>query len=132
MDKNIRANMRVLYKQGNSNWMVGTIAIGNAEINNTGLYIPIIPEGKTSDEEIHYAEINQIFLDAFKIDEYIKEYKEYFMTKEEYLEFCAGDDFDRRLEQAYVSDGEYGYYPVSRYTKSWLEKQPFDYIIRSM
>ena len=53
-----------------------------------------------------------------------------FCAKEEYIELIESEDFDRQSESAYVSDGEYGYYPVSKFTKNWLEKQPFDYIIR--
>jgi len=131
MDFNIRAGMRVLYKQGNSNWMIGTIHNGNAEINKQGLWIPIVPIGTTWEDEIHYSEINQIFWDAFKLDDWIKDYPKYFMSKEDYIKFIESDEFDKRLENACVSDGEYGYYPVSKYSRQWLEKQPFDYIIRS-
>ena len=129
MELNIRAGMRVLYKNGNSNWMIGNIVIGSAEVNHIGLYLPIKP--KDNDEEIHYAEINQIFFDAFKLEDWIKDYPKYFMTKEDYIKFIESDEFDKRLENACVSDGEYGYYPVSKYSKAWIEKQPFDYIIRS-
>ena len=128
MDFNIRAHMRVLYKQGNSNWMIGTIALGSAEINNLGLYLPIKP--KDTEDEIHYAEINQIFFDAFKLDDWIKDYPKYFMTKKDYIKFIESEDFDKRIENAYVSDGEYSYYPVSKYNKKWIEKQPFEYIVR--
>jgi len=122
MERNIHAGMRVLYKK-NGQWKVGTLQEGDAIIDDKGLALPIV------DEE-SYADFNDIFFDGFEIDEYIKDYKEYFMTKEEYIAFIQGDDFDRQLENAYVSDGEYGYYPVSRYTKNWIEKQPFDYIYR--
>jgi hypothetical protein len=131
MDFNIRAGMRILYKQGNSNWMVGTIHNGNAEINEQGLWIPIVPIGATWEDEIHYSEVNQIFWDAFKLDDWIKDYPKYFMSKEDYIKFIESDEFDKRLENACVSDGEYGYYPVSKYSRQWLEKQPFDYIVRS-
>ena len=130
MGLDIHAGMRVLYKQGNSNWMVGTIATGKAEINEVGLFIPIIPIGMTAEEEIHYAEINQMFLDSFPLNDIVKNYPEYFMTKEEYIKFIESDDFNKRLENAYVTDGEYYYYPVSKYSKTWIEKQPFDYIVR--
>ena len=40
------------------------------------------------------------------------------------------DDFERALEEAWVSDGEYYYYPVSTYTEKWIDKQPFTYIMR--
>ena len=131
MELNIRAGMRVLYKQGNSNWMTGTIHKGTAEINEQGLWIPIMPKDNTWEEEIHYAEINQIFWDAFPIDDWIKDYSQYFMTKEDYIKFIESEEFDKRLENACVSDGEYGYYPVSKYSRQWIEKQPFNYIIRS-
>lgn len=130
MEKNIHAGMRVLYKENNQ-WHVGETAVGIAHVALNGLFIPIIPIPQKDDEQVN-KEINEIFFDAFPIDEYIKDYKEYFMTKEEYIDFINGDDFDRQLENAYVSDGEYGYYPISRYTKNWIEKQPFDYVVRSI
>lgn len=128
MDFNIRAGMRVLYKQGNSNWMVGDIVQGNAEINEQGIWLPIIPKGKTADEEVHYAEINQIFLDAIPLDNWMKER---LIKKEDYIKIIDNDDFDKHLENAWVSDGEYYYYPISKYNEIWINKQPFDYVIRS-
>ena len=128
MELNIRAGMRVLYKQGNSNWMTGTIYNGTGEINEQGLWIPIIPLGATWEDEIHYAEINQIFLDATPLDNWMKER---LIPKNKYIEFINGEDFDKHLEQAWVSDGEYYYYPISKYNEIWINKQPFDYVIRS-
>lgn len=127
MELNICAGMRVLYKQGSSNWMVGDIMQGNAEINEQGIWLPIIPKGKTANEEIHYAEINQIFLDAMPLDNWMKER---LIPKNKYIEFINGEDFDKHLEQAWVSDGEYYYYPISKYNEIWINKQPFDYVIR--
>ena len=60
MDLNIRADMRVLYKQGNSNWKIGTIMSGDAKISQIGLFVPIIPIGTDSKEEVDWAEINQL------------------------------------------------------------------------
>ena len=128
MELNIHAGMRVLYKQGNSNWMVGDIMQGNAEINEQGIWLPIIPKGKTADEEIHYAEINQIFLDAIPLDNWMKER---LIKKEDYIKIIDSDDFDKHLENAWVSDGDYYYYPISKYNEIWINKQPFDYVIRS-
>lgn len=127
MEFNIRAGMRVLYKQGNSNWMVGTIMTGLAEINEQGLWIPIIPL-KSEEDEIHYAEINQIFLDAMPLDNWMKER---LIKKEDYIKIINSDDFDKHLENAWVSDGDYYYYPISKYNEIWINKQPFDYVIRS-
>ena len=41
-----------------------------------------------------------------------------------------GEDFDKNIEHAYVSDGEYYYYNVNKYSEQWLNKQPFDFIVR--
>lgn len=134
MDFNIRAGMRVLYKHNNQ-WEIGRIANGNARINEKGLYLFIIPKEflDLEDNEVpftHDAEINEIFFDAFPLEDWIKDYPKYFMTKEDYIKFIESDEFDKHLENACVSDGEYGYYPISKYTRAWIEKQPFDYVIR--
>lgn len=128
MDLNIRAGMRILYKQGNSNWMIGTILVGNAEVNHQGIFIPIVPKGKDKDEEVHYVEINQIYTDAKKLEDWMKDS---LLTKEEYINVLKSDDFHKSTEVAWVSDGEYYYYPVSKFNDTWINKQPFDYIIRN-
>lgn len=130
MALDIYAGKHILYKNGNSGWLVGTIKESNSlEVNEKGLWLQIIPEGLNN--EIHWAEINNIFLEAVPIDEWIKDYPEYYMTKEDYINFIETDEFERALENAYFTDGEYIYYPVSKYSKSWIEKQPFNYIVRS-
>jgi hypothetical protein len=126
MESNIRAGMRVLYKQGNSNWMIGTIMRGSAEINEQGLWIPILP--KDTNEEVHYAEISQIFFDATKLDNWMKDR---LIPKANYIEYIKGEDFDRHTESAWVSDGEYYYYPISKFNEIWINKQPFNFVIRS-
>ena len=134
MALDFHAGKRVLYKNGGSSWLVGEIQEGNAEITPLGLFIPIIPKeyiGEKEPQEVHWAEVNQIFLDAVKLDESIKDYKNYYMSKEDYLQFIESDDFHRSIENAYFTDGEYIYYPVSKYSKSWIERQPFNYIVRN-
>lgn len=136
MEFDIRAGKRVLYKDNNSGWMVGIINNGKANVNEQGIWVPVIPRcffGMDVEDipSIPNIEINNIFLDAVPVDDWIKGYKNYFMTKEEYIAFIESDNFEKVLENAYVSDGEYMYYPVSRYTKNWIEKQPFEYIVRS-
>lgn len=126
MESNIRAGMRVLYKQGNSNWMTGTIMRGSAEINEQGLWIPILP--KDTNEEVHYAEISQIFFDATELDNWMKDR---LIPKADYIEYIKGEDFDRHTESAWVSDGEYYYYPISKFNEIWINKQPFNFVIRS-
>lgn len=131
MELNIRAGMRVLYKNGNSGWLIGTLQETKAaEVNEQGVWLPVVPKGMNAEEEIHWAEINNIFLEAFPLNDWVKDYPQYFMTKEDYIKFIESDDFDRQLENAWMSDGEYGYYPISKFSKNWIEKQPFDYIVR--
>jgi len=140
MELKIRAGMRVLYKYNNSNWLVGELSAGHAILNEDGLYLPIYsaedmeklhqPKFAWESPEAILISIHDIFWDAFPIEDWMRIYSEVLMTKEEYLKFIEKEDFDKRIEKAYVSDGEYGYYPVSKYTQTWLEKQPFDYIVR--
>lgn len=130
MKINIHAGQRVLYKNGNSGWLVGTIHEGNAEISPLGLFVPVIPLGEDQKKEIHWAEINDIYLEAEPVEEWMRTYG-YIMTKEEYMDFVESEDFERSTESSYVSDGEYYYYPVSKFTRNWLMKQPLNYIVRS-
>ena len=130
MALNIYAGKHILYKNGNSGWLVGTLQeTKSAEVNEQGVWLPVIP--KNTEDEVHWAEINNIFLEAFPLDDWVKDYPQYFMTKENYIILTEGEDFDRAREEAYFTDGEYVYYPVSKFSKSWIEKQPFEYVIRS-
>ena len=134
MEINIRAGERVLYKNGNSGWLVGVLKQGTAEVTPTGLYLPIIPKAymymEDDDDipEIHWAEVNNIFTDGVELEDWMKDC---LVTKEDYIKIVDSEDFERAIENAWVSDGEYYYYPVSKYTENWLMKQPFDYILRS-
>ena len=130
MKIDIHAGQQVAYKCGSSGWLTGNIYEGKAEITPTGLFIPIIPSNMNPEEQIDWAEINDIFFDTVQVEDWLKNYKEYFMTKEEYIQFIESEDFDKAHENAYVSDGNYIYYSVNKYTKNWIEKQPFDYIVR--
>ena len=139
----IRAGMRVLYKRSSGNWLIGEIKDGNAIINRSGILLPIYTEASMRtlksqkyilDDELQiiYVPISNVFFDAFSIEDNIKGYSDYFMTKEDYMNFVESDEFEKRGEVAYVSDGEYGYYPVSKFSRAWLEKQPFNYIVRNI
>lgn len=130
MALDIYAGKHVLYKNGNSGWLVGTLQETKAaEVNEQGVWLPVIP--KDVKDEIHWAEINNIFLEAFPLDDWVKDYPKYYMTKKEYIAFTENEDFERARETAYFTDGEYVYYPVSKFSKSWIEKQPFEYVVRS-
>ena len=128
MENKIHAGMRVLYKNGNSGWLIGTIPIGSAEINNFGIFIPVVPKGMTKDEEVHYAEINNIFTDAVEVEDWMKSL---LITKEDYIKLINNEDFHKSTEVAWFSDGEYYYYPVSKFSENWIMKQPFDYVLRN-
>lgn len=133
METKIRAGQRILYKDGNSGWLVGIVDRGNAEINEQGVWIPIIPLRFTHMERedipyIQYAEMNTIFTEGQPVDEWMKSA---LLTKKDYIKIIESEDFERALENAWVSDGEYYYYPVSTYTEKWINKQPFNYILRS-
>ena len=130
MELNIHAGMRVLYKKNGSNWLIGEMGGGNASITEHGLFLPIWSINK-EETDCTLININDIFFDAVKLDDWVKDYPQYYMTKEEYIKLTQEEDFDRQRENAYVTDGEYIYYPVSKFSKSWIEKQPFDYIVRS-
>lgn len=125
MELDIKAGKRVLYKVNNQ-WAPGTLLQGVGSLNEKGLFLPVEDNnGKVIDKEI-----NELFLDAIPIDESWKDYNDFFMAKEEYANFIESEDFIRNAEIAYVSDGEYYYYKVNKFTRNWLEKQPFDYIVR--
>jgi len=132
MELDIREGKRVLYKH-NGQWEVGELTEAhNTQLTNKGLYLSIIPKEFIGHDApyLHDAEINDIFLDATPVEDYWRDYKDIFMTKEDYLTFIESEDFVKASEQAYVSDGEYYYYPISKYTKNWIEKQPFEYVVR--
>lgn len=133
MEINIHSGQRVLYKNKNQ-WKVGILQQGNATINEKGLFLFIIPIEfiDMSENEIPYvhdAEIHDIFFDSWKVEPWMKEYGQ-LMTKEDYIDFIDSDDFDKKSERAYVSDGDYYYYAVNKFSATWLERQPFDYIVR--
>ena len=130
MALDIYAGKHVLYKNGNSGWLVGTLeATEKAEVNEQGVWLPVTP--KHIEDETQWAEINNLFLESIPLDDWVKDYPKYYMTKEDYIAFTDTEEFDRARENAYFTDGEYIYYPVSKYSKSWIEKQPFEYIVRS-
>ena len=53
------------------------------------------------------------------------------ITKEEYIGITQDEDFHRSTEVAWVSDGEYYYYPISKFNETWIMKQPFKYVLRN-
>jgi len=132
MELDIHEGKRVLYRH-NGQWNVGELTEAHmTKLTKDGLYLSIIPKESIGKEKpiLHDAEFNDLFLDAKPIEDYWRDYKDIFMTKEEYIKFIESENFVKTAEHAYVSDGEYYYYPISKYNKTWIEKQPFDYVVR--
>lgn len=140
MEINIHAGMRVLYKRNNNNWLVGEIHNGHAIVNENGVFLPVLtkeamkqthsPNYTWDEPDIVMINIKDIYFDVVPLEDWHKQYKEYFMTKEEYIKFMESEDFDKHNENAYVSDGEYCYYRINKFNEGWINKQPFDYIVR--
>lgn len=130
---NIHAGQRILYKH-NGQWKVGELSSNSATVNEKGVFFFIIPRefiGRP-EEEITYmddAEINNLYLEAKLVEDWMAEYHQ-LVPINEYLEFIKSEDFDKNAEDAYVSDGEYYYYSINKFTEQWLKKQPFAYIVR--
>lgn len=129
---NIHAGQRVLYKH-NGQWNVGKLTNQMPpELTEKGLSVFVIPNDYMDAEEVPYlhdAEINNLYLDAKPVEDWMAEYHQ-LITMDEYVEFVNSEDFDKNAEDAYVSDGEYYYYSISKFNEQWLRKQPFAYIVR--
>lgn len=129
---NIHAGQRVLYKH-NGQWNVGKLTNQMPpELTEKGLFVFVIPKDYMDAEEVPYlhdAEINNLYLDAKPVEDWMAEYHQ-LITMDEYVEFVNSEDFDKNAEDAYVSDGEYYYYSINKFTESWLRKQPFAYVVR--
>ena len=132
MDLKIHNGMRVLYKH-NGQWCVGKLTNQmSPELTEKGLFVFVIPKDYMDAEEVPYlhdVEINDLFLEAVPVEDWMAQYG-YLMPKEDYINFIKSEEFDKNIEHAYVSDGEYYYYNVNKYSEQWLNKQPFDFIVR--
>lgn len=129
---NIHAGQRVLYKH-NGQWNVGKLTNQMPpEFTEKGLFVFVIPKDYMDAEEVPYlhdAEINNLYLDAKPVEDWMVEYNQ-LIAMNDYIDIVNDEDFDKNSETAYVSDGEYYYYPINKFTEQWLNKQPFDFIVR--
>lgn len=130
---NIHAGQRVLYKH-NGQWKVGELDALPATVNEKGVFFFIIPHefiGKPKDEVAYVedAEINNLYLDAKPVEDWMAEYNQ-LISMNDYIDIVNDEDFDKNAENAYVSDGEYYYYSINKFTEQWLKKQPFAYVVR--
>ncbi len=129
---NIHAGQRVLYKH-NGQWNVGKLTNQMPpELTEKGLFVFVIPKDYIDAEEIPYlhdAEINNLYLDAKPVEDWMAEYNQ-LISMNDYIDIVNDEDFDKNAENAYVSDGEYYYYSINKFTEQWLKKQPFAYVVR--
>lgn len=130
---NIHAGQRVLYKN-HGQWKVGELDSIPPVINEKGLFVYVIPLefiGKPKEEItiVDDAEINNLYLDAKPVEDWMAEYNQ-LIPMNEYIDIVNEEEFDKNAENAYVSDGEYYYYSVNKFTEQWLKKQPFAYVVR--
>lgn len=129
---NIHAGQRVLYKH-NGQWNVGKLTNQMPpELTEKGLFVFVIPKDYMDAEEVPYlhdAEINNLYLDAKPVEDWMAEYNQ-LISMNDYIDIVNDEDFDKNAENAYVSDGEYYYYSINKFTEQWLKKQPFDYVVR--
>lgn len=138
MENKIHAGMRVLYKKNGNNWLIGEVSSGNAIVNEVSVFIPILTEEaikqihskdfQWDEPEVVMVDIDDLYVDAEEVEDWMKSS---LMTKEEYIKILDSEDFHRSTEVAWVSDGEYYYYPISKFTENWIMKQPFDYVLRN-
>lgn len=124
MDIKLKAGLRVLYKK-NGNWKAGVLQPGTVDLTSEGLYVNIFD---VTDQHLEKrVNANTLYLNCTELEDWMKDScllsKADFLAAMEEQTFCAGD--------AFVSDGEYAYYPVSKYHEAWINKQPFDFIFIS-
>ena len=125
MKIDLHAGQRVLYKR-NGIWRVGTLPPGSLNLTTEGLFANVFDvQDKTFEKNVN---VNNLYLDGFELDEWTKT-SEYCMPKADFIEFMHSDDFIQNAYVAYVSDGEYAYYPVNKFHENWINKQPFDFIV---
>lgn len=125
MNTNLHAGQRVLYKK-NGGWRVGTLPPGNMNLTTEGLLANVYDlQDKHFEKNVN---VNGLYLNGFELEDWAKS-PEYCMPKEKFIEYMHSDEFIQGNFVAYVSDGEYAYYPVNKFHETWINKQPFEYIV---
>lgn len=127
MDINLYAGQRVLYKK-NGGWRVGTLPPGNMSLTTEGLFANVFDLKDQKFEK--NVNVNNLYLKGFILEDWAKS-PEYCMSKEDFIKYIHSDNFIQQPCTAYVSDGEYAYYPVNKFHENWINKQPFDYFVVS-
>lgn len=125
MEINLKAGQRVLYKR-NGVWRPGTLPPGHMNLTTEGLFTTIYDiADQTFEKNIN---VNSLYLNGFPLEDWAKE-PPYCMKKQEFIEIMHSDEFIEEPHTAFVSDGDYAYYPVNKFTENWINKQPFEYIV---
>ena len=123
MDINLRAGQRVLYKK-NGGWKVGILPPGNLNLTTEGLFANVFD---VNDQHVEKGvNVNSLYLNGFELEDWMKD-PDYCLTKQKFIELLNSESV--YIEKAFVSDGEYAYYPINTFRDSWINKQPFDYVI---
>lgn len=125
---NIYANQRVLYREQRTHpWRVGHLIMNGAMLQSNGLFF-MVQDEETNGTAMHVA-LNDLFFECHELQDWVRDVNNGILfTKNDFLEMIEDEEFDPREGTAYVSDGEYEYYKVARFNKSWIDKQPFEYI----
>ena len=125
---NIYAGQRVLYKVNDSSWRVGNLITNGAFLGEDGLRFMVQdPDGEKTDMGIP---VSNLFFEAEKLQDWEKDSSNGIIyTKQEFIDYINDEEFDARLGEAFVSDGEYKYYRVAHFNEGWINRQPFEYIL---
>ena len=84
MKIDIHVGKRVAFKSNNNGWLTGEIYNEKAGLSFEGLYIPIKPIGKEYEDQLYWVEVNDIYLEAEPVEDWMRQYG-CLMTKEEYM-----------------------------------------------
>ena len=126
METKIHAGRRVLYKH-NSGWKPGELLANSARLTSEGLYFSIMNQEGIMEQDVLY---DNLYLDGVQLQDWEQDPSNGVLFEvEEFLQKMEEEELTKNDGTAYVSDGEYRYYPVSTFTKNWIKKQPFRYIV---
>lgn len=119
METNIYKGQRVLFK-AIGGWQAGTL--DSTVLNADGLYFNII----NLNNETVQVRIENIFFNARILEDWEEDY---LYNVEDFFQKIADGDITSQTHSAWMSDGEYAYYSVAKWSRNWINKQPFKYIL---
>ena len=127
MELKIYANKPILYKQGNHGWRPGVLSPENVKLTPDGLFFTVITHDGTKEPNVRFEEL---YLEAQELKDWEQDPQNgVIFSTDEFIQKIEDEELTVRDGLAYVSDGHYKYYPVSKFTENWIRKQPFDYIV---